>query len=463
MLNRFKSAISVALVAVLLFTAFPIATFAEDTYNIKFSVTKLNLSRDELESFLGDLNEDLPTEADGVYPIPLIIRVGVSGSGKFVGGSFAVEYNGKKLKFGGAVSNSDSILDDDGNLAVSDEISIDNSDNKRVHVAFFTTDYYQLSSYQLSSSRGSITYLLFYVKRNPDSFDGKFHYYEAMNFEIRPEYVGFQKSDGGVEVLSDPFDSRVTASVQSNIIPDTPAPIDSLAFEVSIPDKYTVDPTKKKYTFSNELKSRNIRAYRRDGTSELLLRYESGRQPNRFKVEPVDLSTPGKKTLRVICIDGVTNRVIVLRENIEVVAASGVTSISVTPPTNLYNTVGNALDTKGMRVRAKMSGSSGEVEVTSGYTITGYNKDKVGEQTITVTYNGKSASFKVYVCPIKGDADNNGKVQPADARVVLRVYAKLQSTNKAFEHSMDVDGNGKVNASDARKILRYCAKLDKTL
>ncbi|HPP68606.1 MAG TPA: hypothetical protein PLU77_05960, partial [Clostridiales bacterium] len=301
MLNRFKSAISVALVAVLLFTAFPIATFAEDTYNIKFSVTKLNLSRDELESFLGDLNEDLPTEADGVYPIPLIIRVGVSGSGKFVGGSFAVEYNGKKLKFGGAVSNSDSILDDDGNLAVSNEISIANSDNKRVHVAFFTTDYYQLSS-----SGGSITYLLFYVKRNPDSFDGKFHYYEAMNFEIRPEYVGFQKSDGGVEVLSDPFDSRVTASVQSNIIPDTPAPIDSLAFEESIPDKYTVDPTKKKYTFSNELKSRSIRAYRRDKTSELLLRYESGRQPNRFKVEPVDLSTPGKKTLRVICIAGVT-------------------------------------------------------------------------------------------------------------------------------------------------------------
>ncbi len=462
MLNRFKSAISVALVAVLLFTAFPIATFAEDTYNIKFSVTKLNLSRDELESFLGDLNEDLPTEADGVYPIPLIIRVGVSGSGKFVGGSFAVEYNGKKLKFGGAVSNSDSILDDDGNLAVSDEISIDNSDNKRVHVAFFTTDYYQLSS--SSSSRDSITYLLFYVKRNPDSFDGKFHYYEAMNFVIRPEYVGFQKSDGGVEVLRPAtFGSRVTASVQSNIIPDTPAPIDSLEFEVSIPVKYTVDPTKKNYTFSNELKSRSIRAYRRDGTSELLLRYESGRQSNSFKVEPVDLSTPGMKTLRVICIDGVTKREIVLRENIEVVAASGVTSISVTPPTNLYNTVGNALDTKGMRVRAKMSGSSGEVEVTSGYTITGYNKDKVGEQTITVTYNGKSASFKVYVCPIKGDADNNGKVQPADARVVLRVYAKLQSTNKAFEHSMDVDGNGKVNASDARKILRYCAKLDKTL
>ncbi|HOL79022.1 MAG TPA: hypothetical protein PLA10_03215, partial [Clostridiales bacterium] len=314
MLNRFKSAISVALVAVLLFTAFPIATFAEDTYNIKFSVTKLNLSRDELESFLDDLNEDLPTEADGVYPIPLIIRVGVSGSGKFVGGSFAVEYNGKKLKFGGAVSNSDSILDDDGNLAVSNEISIANSDNKRVHVAFFTTDYYQLSS-----SSGSITYLLFYVKRNPDSFDGKFHYYEAMNFEIRPEYVGFQKSDGGVEVLRPAtFGSRVTVSVQSNIIPDTPAPIYSLEFfEVSIPNKYTVDPTKKNYTFSNELKSGNIRAYRRDGTSELLLRYESGRQPNKFKVEPVDLSTPGMRTLKVICIDGVTNTEIVLRENIE--------------------------------------------------------------------------------------------------------------------------------------------------
>jgi hypothetical protein len=132
----------------------------------------------------------------------------------------------------------------------------------------------------------------------------------------------------------------------------------------------------------------------------------------------------------------------------------------VTPPTNLYNTVGNPLDTEGLKVVANYTDKT--TATITNYTISGYNKDKIGEQTITISLSGKTATFKVYVCPNRGDIDNSGKIDAGDARLVLRYAAKLDKPNEAVIKAMDCDKDGKVNASDARKILRYVAKLDKT-
>lgn len=60
---------------------------------------------------------------------------------------------------------------------------------------------------------------------------------------------------------------------------------------------------------------------------------------------------------------------------------------------------------------------------------------------------------------VLGDIDGNGKITAADARLALRVAARLQKcTTKQFA-AADVDNNGKITASDARLILRYAAKL----
>ena len=56
--------------------------------------------------------------------------------------------------------------------------------------------------------------------------------------------------------------------------------------------------------------------------------------------------------------------------------------------------------------------------------------------------------------------DNNGKINAADARLVLRYYAKLENLGAIQLMAADVDGNGKVNAADARKILIFFAKLE---
>ena len=72
-------------------------------------------------------------------------------------------------------------------------------------------------------------------------------------------------------------------------------------------------------------------------------------------------------------------------------------SISVTAPTKVaYTTRDTALDLAGMVVKAKYSDNSEQV-VTEGYTVSQVDFSTVGEKTVTVTYQGKTATFKVTV------------------------------------------------------------------
>ena len=57
-----------------------------------------------------------------------------------------------------------------------------------------------------------------------------------------------------------------------------------------------------------------------------------------------------------------------------------------------------------------------------------------------------------------GDANGDGRITAADARIVLRVAAGL--TTVSDKSLLDVDGNDIVTSSDARYILRFAAKLE---
>ena len=59
-----------------------------------------------------------------------------------------------------------------------------------------------------------------------------------------------------------------------------------------------------------------------------------------------------------------------------------------------------------------------------------------------------------------GDLDGNGKITAADARVALRLSAKLEYATEAQKILADVNLDGKITAADARKILRVAAKLE---
>ncbi len=59
-----------------------------------------------------------------------------------------------------------------------------------------------------------------------------------------------------------------------------------------------------------------------------------------------------------------------------------------------------------------------------------------------------------------GDVDGNGKITAADARLALRISAKLEKATEYQTRIADMDKNGKITAADARKILRISAKLE---
>lgn len=61
---------------------------------------------------------------------------------------------------------------------------------------------------------------------------------------------------------------------------------------------------------------------------------------------------------------------------------------------------------------------------------------------------------------ILGDVNGDGKVNAADARIVLRVSAQLEKIEGDYLLAADINKDGKINASDARKILRVSAQLE---
>ena len=72
-------------------------------------------------------------------------------------------------------------------------------------------------------------------------------------------------------------------------------------------------------------------------------------------------------------------------------------SIAVTAPTKVaYTTADTALDLAGMVVTAHYSDQSTQV-ITSGYTVSTVDFSTAGEKTVTVTYEGKTDSFRITV------------------------------------------------------------------
>lgn len=65
-----------------------------------------------------------------------------------------------------------------------------------------------------------------------------------------------------------------------------------------------------------------------------------------------------------------------------------------------------------------------------------------------------------YTLIVIGDVNADGKVTAADARLILRRAANLESFTDNQTIASDVDKNNKITASDARKVLRVSSSLD---
>ena len=93
--------------------------------------------------------------------------------------------------------------------------------------------------------------------------------------------------------------------------------------------------------------------------------------------------------------------------------------------------------------------------------VTGFDSTIGGTKTLTVTYEGKTTTFEVFVYAptLYGDVNFDGKVTSADAAAVLRTIIGLEELPVLNALNADVDGSGEITAEDAATILRYVVKL----
>ncbi len=98
-----------------------------------------------------------------------------------------------------------------------------------------------------------------------------------------------------------------------------------------------------------------------------------------------------------------------------------------------------------------------EAPVHEGYTFKGWDKDfesVTEDMTVTAIYEKIEVSTS-----LRGDADLNEKVEAADATVVLRYVADLETLNDQQMKNGDANLDGGVDSADATSILRFVAGL----
>lgn len=74
--------------------------------------------------------------------------------------------------------------------------------------------------------------------------------------------------------------------------------------------------------------------------------------------------------------------------------------------------------------------------------------------------NGNVDMNRGYISFVKGDADGDGEITAADARLILRASAGIEKLQGQNLSNADADGDGEITAADARKVLRESAGLD---
>ena len=144
-------------------------------------------------------------------------------------------------------------------------------------------------------------------------------------------------------------------------------------------------PTKTQYEIGDELDLTGlvVTAHYSDGSEAAVEDYE---------VSGFDSSTAGEKTITVTYQDKTTTFTVNVKEAAPVVTLE---SITVSGPTKTEYKIGEELDLTGLVVTAHYS--TGDEATVTGYEVSGFDSSTAGEKTITVTYQGKTAAFKVTV------------------------------------------------------------------
>ena len=155
---------------------------------------------------------------------------------------------------------------------------------------------------------------------------------------------------------------------------------------------------------------------------------------------------PGETTVTVTAESGVKYTF-----TVKVVGAVGIAVL--TPPSKIYYGLREALNVEGLKI-IKQYNDGTSVELTD-YTLSSFNPLQRGLQTITVTGEGFTTSFNVFVSgALKGDIDLDGRISSIDSNLMKRILvgeiAIEEYTDEYF--ASDTNGDGKINALDSATL-----------
>ena len=144
-----------------------------------------------------------------------------------------------------------------------------------------------------------------------------------------------------------------------------------------------------------------------------------------FTVSGYDKNKEGSQTITVTYEGKTAEFQVMVTEESLPVTLTGI-KVKTQPAKTTYKT-GEELDLSGMVLTATYSdGSTKDITDTTQFTVSGYDKNKEGSQTITVTYEGKTAEFQVMVTEESLPVTLTGiKVKTQPAKTTYKTGEKL--------------------------------------
>lgn len=128
---------------------------------------------------------------------------------------------------------------------------------------------------------------------------------------------------------------------------------------------------------------------------------------------------------------------------------------------NLWVPTGYEIETVNLQLQIVYDDGASKT-VADSFKLQGYDKNKVGQQTVYIVWEGLVAEFTLGVYAL-GDANGDGKLSVADATHIQKYLASMVELTDVQKRAAEVTGEGKLNVSDATKIQKYIAGIVKDL
>lgn len=166
---------------------------------------------------------------------------------------------------------------------------------------------------------------------------------------------------------------------------------------------------------------------------EIVAKYSNGTSviiSSGFEVSPTTLNTAGTQNITVSYLGKSCTFPVLVSEAEQVVESI----LIVSEPTKLEYTVGEWLDTSGLKLRIQTN--KGSFDVTTGFSCFPNVLDKEGSQTITVNYGSKSTAFTVNVLPAEEKIESIS-VKTMPTKLSYSAGDKLDTSGMVLEVRMN--------------------------